>query len=136
MASDVTMGEDGHEELVLGDESEAYTLFSRGMELLDDHHPGQAAMLLGRAAQLEPAKMSIREGLARAEFALGRFEQAAEHFRLIVETAPDNDYAQYGLGRCLFKLGNPAKARAHLRLARALNPASAVYREAWEALAE
>lgn len=130
------MGSDDREELILDEESEAYTLFSRGMVLLADHHPGQAAMLLARAAQLEPAKMSIREGLARAEFALGRFEQAAEHFRLMIDTAPDNDYAQFCLGRCLFKLGKPAQARAHLRLARALNPASEVYREALEALAE
>lgn len=130
------MSSDDREELVLNDESEAYTLFSRGMALLADHHPGQAAMLLARAARLEPAKMSIREGLARAEFALGRFDQAAEHFRLMVETDPDNDYAQFCLGRCLVKLGKPAEARGHLRLARALNPASEVYREALEALAE
>lgn len=111
-------------------ESQAYTLFQRGMRLLEDEHPGQAAMLLAGALRLEPGKNSIREGLARAEFALGRYQQAVEHFETIVTGAPDNDYARYCLGRCLLALREREKARAHLRLACALKPQSALYRRA------
>lgn len=114
------------------DESAAYTLFQRGMELLEDRHPAQAAMLLAGALRLEPQRNSIREGLARAEYALGRYELAAEHFTAIVAVRPDSDYAHYCLGRCLIALGRRAEAGAHLRLARALEPRSARYRQAVE----
>jgi len=116
-------------------ESEAYTLFQRGVAFLRDRHPAQAAMVLAQALRLEPGRNSIREALGRAEFALGMHELAAERFRLVLGDAPDNDYAHYALGRCLLELGRPDEARAHLRLARALKPRSELYREALSALA-
>ena len=112
------------------EESEAYTLFQRGLAFLRQQHPAQAAMLLARALRLEPGKNSIREALGRAEYAAGRFAEAAEHFAVIVAEAPDNDYAHYALGRSLLMLGRGGEAQAHLRLACALRPASALYREA------
>jgi Flp pilus assembly protein TadD len=122
----------GHEAPYLDGESEAYTLFRRGMMLLEQRRPAQAALLLAGALHLEPDKDSIREALARAEFALGRYEQAAEHFATIVTGTPDNDYAQYCLGRCLLALRREDEARVHLRLARALKPQSELYRQALE----
>jgi Flp pilus assembly protein TadD len=115
-------------------ESEAYTLFQRGLAFLRGQHPAQAAMLLARALSLEPRRNSIREALGRAEFALGRHERAAELFRSIVSDVPDNDYAQYALGRCCQELERPLEARAHLRLARALKPGSDLYRQALDDL--
>ena len=111
-------------------ESEAYSLFQRGVAFLREGHPAQAAMLLARALDLEPGKNSIREALGRAEFALGLQAQAEARFRALLEDAPDNDYAHFALGRCLLRLGRPDEARAHLRLARALSPGSDLYREA------
>jgi Flp pilus assembly protein TadD len=111
-------------------ESEAYDLFTRGMTFLRQHHPAQAAMLLRRALSLEPGRNSIREGLGRAEFALGHHEQAAGLFGDVLEDCPDNDYAHYALGRCLLALGRRDEARRHLRLAQALVPHSDLYREA------
>jgi tetratricopeptide (TPR) repeat protein len=111
-------------------ESEAYTLFTRGMALLRDRHAAQAAMLLTRALRLEPDRNSIREGLGRAEFALGHHERAAELFESVVGEVPDNDYAHYALSRCLLALGREDEARGHLRLARALKPHSALYNDA------
>lgn len=118
----------------LGPESDAYTLFQRGVAFLRERHPAQAAMLLSRALGMEPHKNSIREALGRAEFALGRHERAEELFRTIIRDVPDNDYAQYALGRCCLELKRPVEARAHLRLARALRPASDLYRYALEVL--
>jgi len=115
-------------------ESEAYSLFQRGVAFLGEQHPAQAAMLLEQALRLEPGKNSIREALGRAEFALGIYEQAAMRFRDVLGDVPDNDYAQYALARCLLKLGRAPEARAHLRLARALRPDSDLYREALSAL--
>jgi Flp pilus assembly protein TadD len=111
-------------------ESEPYTLFRRGMQFLAGQHPAQAAMLLSRALRIEPGRNSIREALARAEFALGRHEDAASLFATIVAQAPDDDYAHYGLGRALLALRREEEARAHLRLACALRPRSDLYRQA------
>lgn len=111
-------------------ESEAYTLFQRGLAFLRQRHAAQAAMLLSQALRLEPGRNSIREALGRAEFALGEHEQAAGRFAAIVADVPDNDYAQYALGRCLLELGRDHEARVHLRLARALRPHSDLYCEA------
>jgi Flp pilus assembly protein TadD len=115
-------------------ETEAYTQFQRGLTFLRERHPAQAAMLLAQALRLEPGKSSIREALGRAEFALGMYEAAAGRFRDVVGDAPDDDYAHYALGRCLLRLGRTDEARASLRLACALNPHSALYREALGAL--
>ena len=109
-------------------ESEAYTLFRRGMDFLEDGHPAQAAMYLGGALTLEPGRNSIRETLGRAEFALGHYERAAELFSAVIADVPDCDYAHYALARCLRALGRGEEARGHLRLARALHPTCETYR--------
>ncbi len=110
-------------------ESEAYTLFRRGVDFLESGHPAQAAMLLARALLLEPGRNSIRETLGRAQFALGHFEQAADLFGAVAEDVPDCDYAHYALARCLKAMGREEEARGHLRLARALHPRSETYRQ-------
>ena len=115
-------------------ESEAYSLFQRGVTFLREKHPAQAAMLLDQALRLEPGKNSIREALGRAEFALGMYQRAAQRFRDVLDDAPDNDYAHYALGRCVLQLGRPDEARAHLRLARALRPQSDLYLKALSGL--
>lgn len=110
--------------------SEAYTLFRRATAFLEARHPGQAALLLERALVLEPRRNSIREALGRALFALGETERAAAQFEAIVADVPDNDYAQYALGRCLVKLGRRDEGRGRLRLAAALAPQRRLYTEA------
>lgn len=109
-------------------ESEAYGLFRRGVDFLDEGRPAQAAMYLSRALALEPGRNSIRETLGRAEFALGRYERAASLFRDVVADVPDCDYAHYALARSLRALGRGEEARGHLRLARALHPTCETYR--------
>jgi tetratricopeptide (TPR) repeat protein len=116
------------------DESEAYRLFRAGRTFLEKGHPAQASMLLTRALRIEPGRNSIREALGRAEFALGRYERAAELFGDMAACVPDSDYAQYALGRCLLALDRPQEARAHLRLARALRPGSPLYQAALDTL--
>jgi tetratricopeptide (TPR) repeat protein len=113
-------------------ESEAYTLFRRGADFLEEGHPAQAAVYLARALSLEPGRNSIRETLGRAEFAIGRYERAADLFRDVVADVPDCDYAHYALARCLKALGRGEEARGHLRLARALHPTSETYRQRLE----
>lgn len=108
----------------------AFDLFHRGKAFLDQRHPGQAALLLEQALTLEPDKNSIREALARAYYALGRYASAAEAFEEIVRRAPTNDYAHFGLARSLLALGEAEAARPAARLAVAMTPANADYRRA------
>ena len=108
----------------------AYELFQRGSRLLRDGHPGAAAVLLERAAHLEPGKESILEALGRAYYGQGQPALAAERFRAIVERDPVAHYAHFGLGLSASRLGDAEAARRHLKLAVALNPENDDYRRA------
>jgi tetratricopeptide (TPR) repeat protein len=108
----------------------AYELFQRGSRLLGDGHPGAAAVLLERAAHLEPGKASILEALGRAYYGQGQPALAAERFRAIVERDPVAHYAHFGLGLSASRLGDAEAARRHLKLAVLLNPENDDYRRA------
>jgi len=108
---------------------EAYALFCRGSEFLATGHPGAAALVLERAVALAPRKNSIREALARAYYALGRHDRAADLFGAIAEDVPSSDYAQFGLGCSLVALGRVGEGRGRLRLAAVMNPGRAEYAE-------
>jgi tetratricopeptide (TPR) repeat protein len=101
---------------------DTYAWYRRGLELLGRGSPAAAAQLLERAAEAEPGSRSVREALARAQFDAGRYAQAAENFRQIVEASPSDDYAHFGLGLALVRNGNPAAAAEHLALAAAMRP--------------
>jgi Tfp pilus assembly protein PilF len=114
----------------------AYELFQRGMRLLEEDHPGAAAVLLERALALEAGKASILEALGRAYFNQGRPDLAAERFRAIVERDPLADYAHFGLGLAARRLGDRMTARRHLRMAASLRPDNDDYRRALARLGE
>ncbi|MEX0666030.1 MAG: tetratricopeptide repeat protein [Acidimicrobiia bacterium] len=115
--------------------AEAYEAFQEGSRLLacSDHHA--AAVALERARDLEPEKGSIREALGRAYFSSGRFPPARSEFARAVELDPVNDYAHFGLGLTLSRLGDRAGARRHLKLAVAMRPREE-YRQALDRVAE
>ncbi len=110
----------------------AYTLLQRGHQLLKERHNAQAAIVLERAARLEPRKGSILEALARAYYNSGQHERAVETFGALLEVDPSNHYGQMGLGLSLERMGRLLEARAHLRLAVAMNPQNEQYRRALE----
>ena len=64
----------------------------------------------------------------RAYFRSGRYAQASEEFKAVVERAPVNDFAHFCLGRSLEKTGRWQEARRHLALASNLRPDRADYR--------
>jgi len=108
----------------------AYSLLQRGQQLLTRRHHAQAAIVLERAARLEPGKGSILEALGRAYFNSGQPDRARETFEALLEVDPSAHYAHYGLAQALRKLGRRDEARTHLRLACALDPRSELYRGA------
>jgi tetratricopeptide (TPR) repeat protein len=113
---------------------DSYTWYRRGLDLLGRGSPAAAAQLLERAAQAEPGARSVREALARAQFDTGRYADAADSFRQIVEASPSDDYAHFGLGLALARGGDPAAAAEHLALAAAMRPELRHYTEALRAV--
>jgi tetratricopeptide (TPR) repeat protein len=105
-----------------------YTLYRRGIELLEDGDFEHAAEPLAEAARREPQKTSVREALGRAYYRAGRFAQAAVEFEAVVESHHVNDYAHFCLGRALSHTGQKARARHHLALASNLRPDRRDYR--------
>ena len=108
----------------------AYEAFQEGTRLLESENPHAAVVALERARDLEPDKASVREALARAYFRTGRFPAAGDEFARAVEIDPVNDYAHFGLGLCLLRQGDRLGARRHLKLAVAMRPDQADYRDA------
>ena len=101
---------------------DAYDWFRRGTALLESGNPAAAAELLAWAAAEEPNAHSIREAWARALFDARRFEEAAREFGVVVELAPDDDYAQFGLGMALWRLRRFPQAADHLAMAAVMRP--------------
>ena len=110
-----------------GDDS-LYSLYRRGMWLLESGEFAQATVPLRKAARLDPEKSSIREALGRAYFRTRRYEEAAQEFEAVVERYPVNDYAHFCLGRALTKTGRKDRARRHLAIAANLRPERSDYR--------
>ncbi|MFN2612173.1 MAG: tetratricopeptide repeat protein [Solirubrobacterales bacterium] len=112
-----------------------YTLYRRGIELLEDGAFEQATVPLEEVVRREPEKTSVREALGRAYFRSNHFAEAANEFEAIVETHPVDDYAHFCLGRALTKIGATDRARHHLALASNLRPERKDYRIYRERLA-
>jgi tetratricopeptide (TPR) repeat protein len=107
-----------------------YELLRRGHALLEARHHAQAAVVLERADRLEPNKASIIEALGRAYFNSGQHQRSRETFERLLVLDPSADYAHYALGQSLKQLGRREEAATHLRLAVALSPDTALYRDA------
>jgi tetratricopeptide (TPR) repeat protein len=112
------------------DRESAYALLQRGQDLLRRRHHAQAAIVLARAAKLEPHKGSILEALGRAYHNSGQYEPARETFEALLDVDPSGPWAHYALSQSLRKLGQLIDARTHLRLAVAMDPRSELYRKA------
>jgi len=108
--------------------TETYTLYRRGVELLEDGSFDAATVPLAEAARRAPEKSSVREALGRAYFRNRQFAEAATEFEAVVETHPVNDFAHFCLGRALSLTGEPDRARHHLALASNLRPERHDYR--------
>jgi len=117
-------------ELPDADHESVYALLQRGQALIRSRHHAQAAIVLERAARVEPGKGSILEPLGRAYHHSGQFDRARETFEQLLEVDPSAHWAHFAIATTLRKLGRRAEARTHLRLAVALCPSSELYRRA------
>jgi Flp pilus assembly protein TadD len=105
-----------------------YSLYQRGMSLLEAGDFAPATVPLSKAARMAPEKSSIREALGRAYFRNRQFAEAATEFEAVVETHPVNDFAHFCLGRAPSLTGETERARHHLALASNLRPERRDYR--------
>lgn len=112
----------------MAEEEDAYALLARGLELLDEGNPAQAALVLERARAAAPSKGSILEALGRAYYSHRRFDAASKCFSEAIEVDPANDYAHYCMGLCCLKHGKKTRAAGHFKLAWCMKPDEA-YRE-------
>ena len=108
-------------------DGDVYDWYRRGIELLGNGSPAAAIQILEHAVAAEPASRSAREALARAQYNAKHYPEAAANFRLIVEADPAEDYALFGLGLALTRMGDPAGAVEHLALAVAMRPENKHY---------
>ena len=123
-------GEDDAAHGSLVERETAYGLLQRGQALMRRRHHAQAAVILQRAAALEPGKGSIVEALGRAYYNSGQHERAVDAFEELLVIDPTAAYGHFGLGQALKQVGRRREARTHLRLAVALAPESHLYRDA------
>jgi len=107
-----------------------YEWYQRGIALLAAGDAHAAATVLERAAAEEPDKGSIREALGRAYFDSRRFDAALDQFTHALDISPVNDYAHFGAGLCLGRLGRLDEAVGHLRLATVMRPGINDYSQA------
>jgi len=112
------------------DRESAYELLQRGQALVRRRHHAQAAIVLERAARIEPGKGSILEPLGRAYHHSGQFELARATFEALLDVDPSAHWAHFALATTLRKLDRVPEARTHLRLAIALSPGTMLYRQA------
>lgn len=105
----------------------AYEWLHRGLDLLARGHAAAAAVLLQRAVDAEPGQASLLEALGRAQYDAGRHAEAARTFAELVELSPDADYARFGLGLSLSRVGRFAEAVEQLALAAAMRPQNTEY---------
>ena len=113
---------------------DTYELFRRGSELLAAGHAHQAVIALEQARDAAPGHGSVREALCRAYYGAGRTSAAEAEFSEALEIDPSNDYAHFGLGLCLARAGERARAVGHLRLAVVMRPEVDTYRQALDRL--
>ena len=111
-----------------GNGDNLYSLYRKGVELLEDGSFGEATVPLAEVARQAPEKSSVREALGRAYFRNHQFEEAAAEFEAVVDRQPVNDFAHFCLGRALSLTGERERARHHLALASNLRPDRRDYR--------
>jgi tetratricopeptide (TPR) repeat protein len=109
---------------------DAYEWFRRGTALLEQGNPAAAAQLLAWAAEEEPTARSVRETWARALYDTRRYEEAAREFRRLVDLAPDDDYACFGLGLALWRMQRFRESADYLAMASVMRPDRSEYASA------
>lgn len=109
---------------------QAYDWYQRATELLNSGNPHAALLLIDRLLAIEPNSQSVIEAYARALFDTKQFGAAAMAFDLLIQLAPDNDYAHFGKGLSLWRTQMFVPARDELAMASVMRPDRTEYSRA------
>nr|WP_180218100.1 tetratricopeptide repeat protein [Streptomyces albus] len=90
--------------------------------MLEARDPRGAVHLLDSVIEEHPEHRGARLLRARAYFLAARLRSAEQEFKWVLEREPDNAFAHFALGRTLQRASRNDEARAHFKLAAALNP--------------
>ncbi|MDO8731330.1 MAG: hypothetical protein Q7L55_01960 [Actinomycetota bacterium] len=101
---------------------QAYDWYQRAMELLNSGDAHAALLLIDRLLAIEPHSQSAVEAYARALFDTKQFGASAMAFDLLIQLAPDNDYAHFGKGLALWRTQMFVPARDELAMASVMQP--------------
>jgi Flp pilus assembly protein TadD len=85
--------------------------------------PTEAARILERVVETEPAHEAALELLARSYFASAQLSRAEQTLTRLVALAPANGWARRALARTLERQSRPDEAAPHHRMADALGAA-------------
>jgi Flp pilus assembly protein TadD len=85
--------------------------------------PSDAARIVARVVEAEPANQAALELLARAYFGSAQLVRAEEALVRLVEVAPANGWARRALARTLERQSRADEAAPHHRVADALGAA-------------
>jgi len=107
-----------------------YDWYQRAMELLNSGNPHAALLLIDRLLAIEPNSQSVVEAYARALFDTKQFGASAMAFDLLIQLAPDNDYAHFGKGLALWRTQMFVPARDELAMACVMRPDRTEYARA------
>lgn len=110
---------------------EVYQWYKRAIDLLESGNPHAALLLIDRIMSVEPQSASIMEMYARALFDTSDFRAAAMAFDVLIQLQPDNDYAHFGKGLCLWRMQQFIQARDELGMASAMRPDRLEYARAF-----
>ena len=110
---------------------EVYSWYQRARELLETGNPHAALLLIDRIMSTEPQSASIMEMYARALFDTSDFRAASMAFDVLIQLQPDNDYAHFGKGLCLWRMQQFIQARDELGMASAMRPERLEYARAF-----
>lgn len=111
-------------------EGQPYDWYHRALALLDGGNADAAAQLLEHLLAVEPTSLCALEAYARALFDARRYGSAAKAFAQILDRAPDDDYAHFGLGMSLWHVQEFVKARDELAMAFVMRPTRSEYSRA------
>ncbi len=112
-------------------QEDAYGWYKRAGLLLESGNPHAALLLIDRLMSVEPQSASVMEMYARALFDTSDFRAAAMAFDVLIQLSPDNDYAHFGKGMCLWRLQQFILSRDELGMAAAMRPDRLEYARAY-----
>lgn len=106
------------------DTMDVFDAFRTGEELLADRYPRDAARVLRRVVEAEPANSAAWELMGRAHFAAAQLAPAEDAFRRLVDLEPTSAWAQTALGLSLDRQSRHREGAVHHRIAAAMGASS------------